>query len=121
MTLCEEAPQEASFQKMKESTVVRSVCDLGQGKKLVTTSAPSCGWSYNLPKAASQNLEPEDDSDVTGCNSPADADPGCPPLMSSPQSPKTYPEKASSSSEVFPDPYVTRSGRTVRPPERLDL
>ncbi|GBM25190.1 hypothetical protein AVEN_241064-1, partial [Araneus ventricosus] len=66
--------------------------------------------------------EPEDDSDVTGYqHSPADADPGCPPLMSSPQSPKTYPEKASSSTEASPDPYVTRSGRTVRPPERLDL
>ncbi|GBM58805.1 hypothetical protein AVEN_179348-1 [Araneus ventricosus] len=66
--------------------------------------------------------EPEDDSDVTGYqHSPADADPGCPPLMSSPQSPKTYPERASSSTEASPDPYVTRSGRTVRPPERLDL
>ncbi|GBO07769.1 hypothetical protein AVEN_257209-1 [Araneus ventricosus] len=66
--------------------------------------------------------EPEDDSDVTGYqHSPADADPGCPPLMSSPQSPKTYPEKASFSTEASPDPYVTRSGRTVQPPERLDL
>ncbi|GBM26624.1 hypothetical protein AVEN_85225-1 [Araneus ventricosus] len=66
--------------------------------------------------------EPEDDSDVTGYqHSPADADPGCLPLMSSPQSPKTYPERASSSTEAYPDPYVTRSGRTVRPPERLDL
>ncbi|GBM21303.1 hypothetical protein AVEN_149880-1 [Araneus ventricosus] len=66
--------------------------------------------------------EPEDDSDVTGYqHSPADADPGCPPLMSSPQSPKTYPEKASSSTEASPDPYVTRRGRIVRPPERLDL
>ncbi|GBM39703.1 hypothetical protein AVEN_47510-1 [Araneus ventricosus] len=66
--------------------------------------------------------EPEDDSDVTGYqHSPADSDPGCPPLMSSPQSPKTYPERASSSTEASPDPYVTRSGRTVRPPERLDL
>ncbi|GBN73280.1 Retrovirus-related Pol polyprotein from transposon TNT 1-94 [Araneus ventricosus] len=51
----------------------------------------------------------------------ADADPGCSPLMSSPQSPKTYSEKASSSTEASPDPYVTRSGRTVRPPEKLDL
>ncbi|GBO04422.1 RRP12-like protein, partial [Araneus ventricosus] len=51
--------------------------------------------------------EPEDDSDVTGYqHSPADADPGCPPLMSSPQSPKTYPERASSSTEVSPDPYL---------------
>ncbi|GBM44514.1 hypothetical protein AVEN_192545-1 [Araneus ventricosus] len=66
--------------------------------------------------------ELEDDSDVTGYqHSPADGDPGCPPLMSSPQSPKTYPERASSSTEASPDPYVTRSGRTVRPPERLDL
>ncbi|GBO43873.1 Uncharacterized protein K02A2.6 [Araneus ventricosus] len=33
--------------------------------------------------------EPEEDFDVTGYqHSPADADPGCPPLMSSPQSPK---------------------------------
>ncbi|GBN50698.1 hypothetical protein AVEN_80049-1 [Araneus ventricosus] len=69
-----------------------------------------------------QKPEPEDDSDVTGYqHSPADADPGCPPLMSSPQSPKTYTERASSSTEASPDPYVTRSGRTVRPPERLDL
>ncbi|GBM99261.1 hypothetical protein AVEN_272117-1 [Araneus ventricosus] len=66
--------------------------------------------------------EPEGDSDVTGYqHSPADADPGCPPMMSSPQSPKTYPERASSSTEASPDPYVTRSCRTVRPPERLDL
>ncbi|GBM07895.1 Uncharacterized protein K02A2.6 [Araneus ventricosus] len=66
--------------------------------------------------------EPEDDSDVTGYqHSPADTDPGCPPLMSSPQSPKTYPGKASSSTEASPDLYVTRSGRTVRPPEGLDL
>ncbi|GBL82434.1 Uncharacterized protein K02A2.6 [Araneus ventricosus] len=66
--------------------------------------------------------EPEDDSDVTGYqHSPTDADPGCPLLKSSPQSPKTYPERASSSTEASPDPYVTRSGRTVRPPERLDL
>ncbi|GBN23416.1 hypothetical protein AVEN_96251-1 [Araneus ventricosus] len=66
--------------------------------------------------------EPEDDSDVTGYQySPADANPGCPPLISSPQSPKTYPERASSSTEESPDPYVTRSGRTVRLPERLDL
>ncbi|GBN55029.1 hypothetical protein AVEN_61166-1, partial [Araneus ventricosus] len=38
--------------------------------------------------------EPEDDFDVTGYqHSPADADadPGCPPLMSSPQSPKKVP------------------------------
>ncbi|GBO34392.1 hypothetical protein AVEN_218183-1, partial [Araneus ventricosus] len=66
--------------------------------------------------------EPEDDSDVTGYqHSPDDADPGCPPLMSSPQYPKTYSEKASSSTEASPNPYVTRNGRTVRPPERLDL
>ncbi|GBN03225.1 hypothetical protein AVEN_229009-1 [Araneus ventricosus] len=66
--------------------------------------------------------EPEDDSDVTGYqHSPADADPGCPPLMLSPQSPKTYPERASSSTKASTDPYVTRSGRTVRPPERLDF
>ncbi|GBM37649.1 hypothetical protein AVEN_132093-1 [Araneus ventricosus] len=66
--------------------------------------------------------EPEEDCDVTGYqHSPDGADPGCPPLMSSPQSPKTYPERASSSTEASPDPYVTRSGRTVRPPERLDL
>ncbi|GBN39601.1 hypothetical protein AVEN_222848-1 [Araneus ventricosus] len=66
--------------------------------------------------------ESEDDSDVTGYqHSPTDADPRCPPLISSPQSPKTYPERASSSTEASPDPYVTRSGRTVRPPERLDL
>ncbi|GBM85798.1 hypothetical protein AVEN_214299-1 [Araneus ventricosus] len=66
--------------------------------------------------------EPEDDSDVTGYqHSPADADPGCPPLMSSPQSPKAYSQRASSSTEASPDPYVTRSGRAVRPPERLDL
>ncbi|GBM21329.1 hypothetical protein AVEN_149902-1 [Araneus ventricosus] len=65
---------------------------------------------------------PEDDSDVTGYHhSPAVADPGCPPLMSSPQSPKTYPERASSSTEASPDLYVTRRGRTVRPPESLDL
>ncbi|GBN65092.1 hypothetical protein AVEN_65989-1 [Araneus ventricosus] len=51
----------------------------------------------------------------------ADANPGCSPLMSSPQSTKTYSEKASSSTEASPDPYVTRSGRTVRPPEKLDL
>ncbi|GBN63997.1 hypothetical protein AVEN_94434-1 [Araneus ventricosus] len=55
--------------------------------------------------------EPEDDFDVTGYqHSPADADPGCPPLMSSPQSPKTYPERASSFTEASPDPYVTRRG-----------
>ncbi|GBN35921.1 hypothetical protein AVEN_54309-1 [Araneus ventricosus] len=66
--------------------------------------------------------EPEDDSDVTGYqHSHADADPGCPPLMSSPKSPKTYPERASSSAKASPDPYVTRIGRTLRPPERLDL
>ncbi|GBM24969.1 Retrovirus-related Pol polyprotein from transposon 17.6 [Araneus ventricosus] len=66
--------------------------------------------------------EPEDDFDVTVYqHSPADADTGCPPLISSPQSPKTYPERASSSTEASPDTYVTRSGRTVRPPERLDL
>ncbi|GBM62402.1 Uncharacterized protein K02A2.6 [Araneus ventricosus] len=59
--------------------------------------------------------EPEDDSDVTGYqHSPADADPGCPPLMSSPQSPKTYPERASSSTEASPDPYVTRSDRDLQ-------
>ncbi|GBM20191.1 hypothetical protein AVEN_216621-1 [Araneus ventricosus] len=62
--------------------------------------------------------EPEDDFDVTGYqHSPADDDPGCPPLMSSPQSPKTYSERARSSTEASPNPYVTRSGRTVRPPE----
>ncbi|GBM63503.1 hypothetical protein AVEN_73783-1 [Araneus ventricosus] len=66
--------------------------------------------------------EPKNDSDVTGYqHSPVDADPGCLPLMPSPQFPKTYPERASASAEAFPDPYVTRSGRTVRPPERLDL
>ncbi|GBM50867.1 hypothetical protein AVEN_178137-1 [Araneus ventricosus] len=66
--------------------------------------------------------EPEDDFVVIGYqHSPADADPGCPPLMSSPQSPKTYSKRASSSKEASPDPYVTRSGRTVRPPEKLDL
>ncbi|GBL84552.1 hypothetical protein AVEN_63710-1 [Araneus ventricosus] len=66
--------------------------------------------------------EPEDDSDVTGYqHSPGHTDPGCPPLMSSPQSPKTYPERSSSSTEASPDPYVTRSGWTVRPPEGLDL
>ncbi|GBM00675.1 Retrovirus-related Pol polyprotein from transposon 17.6 [Araneus ventricosus] len=44
--------------------------------------------------------EPEDDFDVTGYqHSPADADTGCPPLMSSPQSPKTYSERASSSTK----------------------
>ncbi|GBO10119.1 Uncharacterized protein K02A2.6 [Araneus ventricosus] len=58
--------------------------------------------------------EPEDDSDVTGYqHSPADADPGCPRLMSSPQSPMTYPERASSSTEVSPDPYVTRSDKSL--------
>ncbi|GBL83029.1 hypothetical protein AVEN_165264-1 [Araneus ventricosus] len=58
--------------------------------------------------------ESEDDFDVTGYqHSLADADPGCPPLMSSPQTPKTYSERASSSTEVFPDLYVTRSGRTI--------
>ncbi|GBM57649.1 hypothetical protein AVEN_225024-1 [Araneus ventricosus] len=41
--------------------------------------------------------------------------------MSSPQSPKTYSERVSSSTEASPDPYVTRSGRTVRPLEKLDL
>ncbi|GBM73348.1 hypothetical protein AVEN_37598-1 [Araneus ventricosus] len=66
--------------------------------------------------------EPENDFDVTEYqHSPADADPGCPPLMSSPQSPKAYSERASSPTEASPDPYVTRSGRTVRPPEKLDL
>ncbi|GBL82335.1 hypothetical protein AVEN_252496-1 [Araneus ventricosus] len=66
--------------------------------------------------------EPEDDFDVTGYqHSPADANPGCPPLMSSPQSPKTYSERASSSTEACPDPYVTRSSRTVRLPGKLDL
>ncbi|GBM88809.1 hypothetical protein AVEN_229445-1 [Araneus ventricosus] len=66
--------------------------------------------------------EPEDDSEATGYqHSPADADSECLPLMSSPQSPKTYLERASSSTEASPDPYVTRSGRTVQPPERLDL
>ncbi|GBN33321.1 hypothetical protein AVEN_1099-1 [Araneus ventricosus] len=66
--------------------------------------------------------EPGDDFDVTGYqHSPADADPGCQPLMKSPQSPKTYSERASSSAEASPDPYVTRSGRTARPPEKLDL
>ncbi|GBM16923.1 Transposon Ty3-I Gag-Pol polyprotein [Araneus ventricosus] len=54
--------------------------------------------------------ETEVDSDVAGYqHPPADADPGCPPLMSSSQSPKTYPERASSSTEASPDPYVTRS------------
>ncbi|GBM27197.1 hypothetical protein AVEN_9862-1 [Araneus ventricosus] len=66
--------------------------------------------------------EPENDSDDTGYqHSLADADTGCPPLMSSPQSPKTYHERVSSSIEASPNPYVTRSGRTVRPSERLDL
>ncbi|GBM79522.1 Coiled-coil and C2 domain-containing protein 1-like [Araneus ventricosus] len=54
--------------------------------------------------------EPEDDFDVTGYQqSPANADPGCLPLMSSPQSPKTYSERASSSTEASPDLYATRS------------
>ncbi|GBN02508.1 hypothetical protein AVEN_76211-1 [Araneus ventricosus] len=66
--------------------------------------------------------EPEDDLYFTGYqHSPADAVSGCSLLISSPQSPKTYSEKASSSTESSPDPYVTRSGRTVRPPGKLDL
>ncbi|GBM30127.1 Uncharacterized protein K02A2.6 [Araneus ventricosus] len=66
--------------------------------------------------------EPDDDFDVTGYQHfPVDADPGCPSLMSSPQSPKTYSERASSSTEASSDPYVPRSGRTVRPPKKFDL
>ncbi|GBN54661.1 hypothetical protein AVEN_13830-1 [Araneus ventricosus] len=66
--------------------------------------------------------EPEDDFDVTGYqHSPADVDPGYPSLMSSPQTPKTYSERAGTSTEASPDTYVTRSGRTFRPPEKLDL
>ncbi|GBN40022.1 hypothetical protein AVEN_250889-1 [Araneus ventricosus] len=49
--------------------------------------------------------EPEDVFDVTGKHSPADADPGCPPLMSSLQSPKTYSERTISPTEASPDPY----------------
>ncbi|GBM57178.1 hypothetical protein AVEN_55068-1 [Araneus ventricosus] len=66
--------------------------------------------------------EPEDDFDVTGYqHSLADVDPGYPSLMSSLQSPKIYSERAGTSTKAFPDPYVTRSGRTFRPPEKLDL
>ncbi|GBM69457.1 hypothetical protein AVEN_140898-1 [Araneus ventricosus] len=66
--------------------------------------------------------EPEDDVDVKGYqHSPANAYLGSLPLMSSPQSPKTYSERARSSTEASPYPYVTKSGRTVRPPEKLGL
>ncbi|GBL72835.1 hypothetical protein AVEN_80947-1, partial [Araneus ventricosus] len=49
--------------------------------------------------------QPEDDFDVTVYqHSPDDADPGCPPLMSSSHSRKTYSERASSSTEASLDP-----------------
>ncbi|GBM25744.1 hypothetical protein AVEN_242010-1 [Araneus ventricosus] len=51
--------------------------------------------------------EPEDNFDVTRYQqSPADGDPGCPPLMPSPQSPKTYFKRASSCTKASPDPEV---------------
>ncbi|GBM22403.1 hypothetical protein AVEN_166656-1 [Araneus ventricosus] len=66
--------------------------------------------------------EPEEDLDVTRYqSSPVDADPGCPPLMPSPQSPKTYSKRASSCAKASLDPYVTRSGKTARPLEKLDF
>ncbi|GBM85799.1 hypothetical protein AVEN_214300-1 [Araneus ventricosus] len=66
--------------------------------------------------------ESEDDFDVTGYQHfPVDTYPGCSPLMSSHQSPKAYSQRASSYTEASPVPYVTRSDRTSRPPEKFDL
>lgn len=67
--------------------------------------------------------EPEDDFGVRSDQHISDnADPECPPLVpASPQSPKTYSMRASSATKTSPDIYITRSGRTVRPPEKLNL
>ncbi|GBL94683.1 hypothetical protein AVEN_83996-1 [Araneus ventricosus] len=74
-------------------------------EKVVAESLKAARWQGQC--YAKSDLE--DDFDVTGYqHSPADADSGCPPLMSSPQSPKTYSERAGSSTESSPDSYVTR-------------
>ncbi|GBN97155.1 hypothetical protein AVEN_106150-1 [Araneus ventricosus] len=96
--------------------------DVIENKKDFLRQSGKCAYRRNRKHPIPSpdfHPEPEDKFDVTGYqHSPADADPGCPPLMSSPQ---TYSERASSSTEASPDPYATRSGRTVRPPEKLDL